>query len=168
MQTLQRQSLYEIRADHWNLIKMIEEADGELTPEIEQQLQLNEKDFQDKAVSYGFVIKSFENTEEIIDKEIKRLQEFKDKAVKRQQMFKAALSEAMQEFGYEKIETPTLRLSFRKSEAVEITNDFAIPKEFIDVKITESFSKTKIKEAIKAGKVVPGAELVERKNLQIR
>lgn len=165
---IQRQSLYQIRLDHYELIKIIEEADGEVTEEILQELQLNEKDFENKAVSYGFVIKAFENTEEIIDKEIKRLVELKNKSAKRQEMFKAILSEAMQQYGYEKIETPTLKLSFRKSEAVEITDEKLLPKDYLIIKTTEQPDKQKIKYYVKLGQVVPGAELVTRKSLQIK
>ncbi|WP_410174656.1 siphovirus Gp157 family protein [Pseudomonas helleri] len=38
----------------------------------------------------------------------------------------------------------------------------------MEQKITYSVSKTKIKEAIKAGKVVSGAALITKQNLQIK
>ena len=168
MDTLQKQSLYSIRQDHYELIQMIEDADGEVTEEILQALQLNETDFQSKAVSYGYVIKGFENTEEIIDKEIDRLRDLKIKAAKRQELFKKILSDAMQEYGIEKIETATLKLSFRKSEAVNITDERLIPDDFLITKTVVDISKTKIKDALKVGIDVPGAELVTRQNLQIK
>lgn len=168
MQTeLQKQSLYTIRQDHYQLIQMIEDADGEVTQEIIQALRLNEQDFESKAISYGFVFKGFEDTEEIIDKEIKRLVDLKLKAQKRQELFKGILSEAMQQYNIEKIETPTLKLSFRKSEAIEIINESLIPDHYKEDIVKVYVSKPMIKEAIKEGKNVPGAELVTRKNLQI-
>lgn len=166
--TLQKQTLYNIRQDHYELIKMIEDADGELTPEIEQALQLNEKDFQDKARSYGFVIKEYENTELIIDNEIQRLKNLMAKSKHRQELFKNILSEAMQERGIENIETPMIKLSFRKSEAVEITDERMIPAEFTTSKTVVDISKIKIKEALKKGGSVQGAQLVTRQNLQIK
>lgn len=169
METLQKRTLYNIRQDHYELLQMIEDAEGELTPEIEVALQLNEESFNDKAVSYGYVIKGFENTEEIIDREIARLQELKDKSVKRQELFKNILSEAMQQFGVVKIETATLKLSFRKSEAVNIVDEKKVPAEFLDFHpATYTVSKSKIKETLKRGIDVKGAELVTRQNLQIK
>jgi hypothetical protein len=180
--------MYHIRAEHLGLLKEIEEADGELTPEMEQALVLTEEEFEDKAVSYGFVVKSFEDVEEILAKEIKRLTDLKAKAGKRAEAFKNRLDEAMRQFGFDKIQTETLTLSYRKSKPVELSEDFEnsflehvsieiVPKvgapkhvakliEYFDVKATPS--KTRIGDALKAGSDVPGAKIVERKNLQIK
>lgn len=185
---LQAKSMYHIRAEHLGLLKEIEEAEGELTPEIEQGLALTEEEFEDKAVSYGFVVKSFEDVEEVLDKEIKRLTELKKKAAKRAETFKARLDEAMKQFGIEKIQTETLTLSYRKSKPVELADDFeekflanvsieikpkeGAPKEisnlieYFDFKT--AVSKTRIGDALKIGATIPGAKVVEKKNLQIK
>jgi hypothetical protein len=169
MNQLLTKSMFQIREDHLTLLTLIEDAEGELTHEIESALQLTEEQFQDKAISYGYVIKGFDNTESIIEDEIERLMVLKQRAAKRKELFKERLASAMLEFGVEKIESPTLKLSFRKSEAVEITDETVIPQECKElIPETWKISKTKIKEAIKAGEEVPGAELVTRKNLQIK
>jgi hypothetical protein len=67
-----------------------------------------------------------------------------------------------------KIEDKTTVISWRKSESVQIVNDNDIPEGFIKVKVERSPDKLAIKEAIKLGSVVPGAELVENLNLQIK
>jgi hypothetical protein len=148
---LQKQSLYNIRIDHLALMQEIQYNDGELTPELEEALQLNEQEFEDKALSYGFVIKTFDDQLEIIDKEFARLDKIREKIDKTKSKVKEVLSEAMQQFGFDKIETPLLKLSFRKSEAVEITNGELIPAEFIKVKTVESIDKIGIKAALKEG-----------------
>jgi hypothetical protein len=185
---LQTKSMYQIRGEHLGLLKLIEEADGELTPEMEQALALTADEFEDKAVSYGFVVKSFEDAEEVIDKEIKRLQELKKKATKRAEKFKDTLDKAMKEFGFEKIQTETLTLSYRKSKPVELAEGFEDsflenvsieikPKEGAPAgiaKLIEYFdlkaaaSKTRIGDALKAGATIEGAKIVEKKNLQIK
>lgn len=164
----QLRPLYQIRAEHLNILQLIEESDGELTPEVESALAITEEEFQSKAVSYGYVIKGFEDTSSVIDAEIERLTNLKYRASRKLELFKQTLSQAMQEFGVEKVETPTLKLSFRKSEAIEITDEGAIPVEYIDEKVTTSISKTRIKEALKEGRAVAGAQLVQRKSLQIK
>jgi hypothetical protein len=168
MQTLINRPLYQIRQDHINLLTLIEENDGELTPELDQALSITKEEFESKALSYGFITKTFDDTTDVIDKEIKRLQELKQKAAKRSELFKQRLAEAMNEFGIEKLDTPTLKLSFRKSESVEIVDEEKIPEDYLVTKQVTTISKTAIKEAIKEGQIVPGAELKQNRNLQIK
>lgn len=184
----QTKSMYQIRGEHLGLLKLIEEADGELTPEIEQQLVLTKEEFESKAISYGYVVKMYEDAEEVLDKEIKRLTALKAKAGKRAENFKNRLDEAMKEFGFEKIQTETLTLSYRKSKPVELVaefeNDF-LSNVTIEVKAKEgapahiaklveyfdlkaAASKTRIGDALKAGAEIKGARFVEKKNLQIK
>lgn len=161
-------SMYQIRVDHLSIMQMIEDADGELTPEIEQALQLTQDEFNEKALSFGLVVKHFDDEAEIINKEILRLSDKLKQAQKRKELFKQRLSEAMQQFGVEKIETPTLKLSFRKSESIEIEDEALVPDDYKESKTVVTTSKTKIKEAIKEGVKVPGASLMTKQNLQIK
>lgn len=65
----------------------------------------------------------------------------------------------------ERFKTAKVAISYRKSEAVEITGDvpdaFLIPQE-------PKIDKAEIKTALKAGKLVEGAKLIERQNIQIK
>lgn len=165
---LQKHSLYQIRIDHLSLLQEIEDNEGELTPEVSQALSLTEEQFQEKAISYGYILKTLDNTTSIIDAEIKRLMKLKERSERNKETFKERLSEAMQQFGVEKINTPTLTLSFRKSESIEISDEDKVPDNFFDQKTIFTISKTRIKEAIKEGKQVPGAELISKQNLQVK
>lgn len=68
-----------------------------------------------------------------------------------------------------KFETAKVALTFRRSEAVEFDNQYlrCVPSEYLKFKEPE-LNKTAVKQAIKAGENVPGCELVERQNLQIK
>lgn len=67
----------------------------------------------------------------------------------------------------EKFKTAKVECSFRKSEAVEILDISKLGSEYL--KYAEpTANKTAIKEAIKAGKEVAGAELTTRYNLLIK
>jgi translation elongation factor EF-G len=166
--TLLRRSIYDIRMDHVRLIQIIEDNDGEVTPEIEGLLQLTGEEFENKALSYALVTKHFEDEETILTKEIERLSSRLRQVVKRKDLFRQVLSSAMQQFGVEKIETATLRLSFRKSQSVEILDETIIPDRYFDNRTITTVSKTRIKEDLKEGKVVPGASLSTIQNLQIK
>lgn len=67
-----------------------------------------------------------------------------------------------------KFETPKVTISFRNSEAVEITDESEIPAEYMREKVQTAPDKTAIKEALKSNFHVPGAILVQNKNIQIK
>jgi len=68
----------------------------------------------------------------------------------------------------EKFDSPRASVSWRKSEAVEIVNEFDIPDQYVAIKQSSVIDKTAIKAAIKNGEVVRGASLVEKQNIQIK
>ena len=66
------------------------------------------------------------------------------------------------------MQTEINELSYRKSEAVVLTDEAVIPDEYKKEKLTVSIDKTEIKKALKAGTEVPGAVIEVRQNLQIK
>ena len=157
-------NLYQIKNEYLTLASQLEQ--GELTPEIEQQLQINEEQLKEKAINYGYVIRSFEYDNDIIDAEIKRLKQLKEQKENAIDKLKSAVSDAMQLYGIEKIDSPTLKLSFRKSESIEVSDN--LDKKYLIEKITMQPDKQAIKKDIKDGKQVEGALLVTNYNIQIK
>lgn len=68
----------------------------------------------------------------------------------------------------EKFKTPKVAISYRTSEAVEILDEDLIPEEFLAIKTEYKPDKKAIKDELKAGGEVEGAELVKRTSLQIK
>ncbi len=159
--------LYAIQQQYMNLLESIEASEGEITPEIDQALQFTQQQMQEAGVNIGLSIKALDYSEEVLDKEIERLTAYRAKIRKSKELLKNRLSTAMQQFGIERISSPIVNLSFRRSEAIEVTDESAIPAAYIEPQ-PPKISKTKIKEAINAGAVVPGAFLVNRQNLIIK
>ena len=62
---------------------------------------------------------------------------------------------------------PNHELTSRKSQAVEIEDEDALPPEWLAVKTISQPDKTAIKEALKAGHLIPGAQLVSRRSWRI-
>jgi hypothetical protein len=62
----------------------------------------------------------------------------------------------------------TFTLSTRKSESVQIADDFNAPAYMRTIPAKLEPDKAAIKDAIKSGKTIPGAELVEKTNLVIK
>lgn len=159
-------NLFNIKQEYLALAHQLSE--GEVTPELEQALIINEAQLQEKATNYGYVIKNFEYEVDAIDNEIKRLKELKERREKAIDRMKQSVTNAMQLYGIEKVESSFLKLSFRKSESVEVINEAQLLPEFTTTKVTTTPNKTAIKEAIKRGEVVEGAVLVTNQNLQIK
>lgn len=157
-------SMYQISTEALNIASALE--DGELSPELELALQINQTELQEKGINYAYVIKDSEETIECIDKEIKRLQEAKKAQTNKVERLKATLVNAMNIYGIEKIESPLIKLSLRKSESVEISE--GLPLEYQMSKTTFVPDKTRIKNAIKSGENIIGATLQTNYNLQIK
>ena len=160
-------SLYVIKEEYLDLISQIEQAEGELTPELENALTINKAELEVKSIAYVEVIKQRESFNARIDEEIRRLQAIKkanDNLVLR---LKNNLLNAVNMFG--NFEAGFLKLSTRKSKSVEVTIDTNdLPKEFKSIKVTEAPDKTAIKKAIESGQEVEGCRIVENINLAIK
>lgn len=64
-------------------------------------------------------------------------------------------------------ESAKVKVSFRKSESVEIEEGTIIPDEYLRFKEPE-VNKTELKKAIKAGLQIHGVRINENKNIQIK
>jgi hypothetical protein len=157
-------NLFNIKQEYLAIAQNL--AEGELTPELEQQLAITEANLQEKAINYGYVIKTFESEVDIIDAEIKRLQALKKTRTSAIDKLKDNISEAMLLFNITEVKAPTFKLSFRKSESIEC--DEVVDQEYCNIKTTITPDKVAIKQAIKEGKEVLGARLIINNNLQIK
>lgn len=159
-------SLYELTSEHRLICDAIEEAGGEITPEIEAMLAINEENFVSKAEGYAEIIAKYtilaENAK-TRKAQCERVQRVAENAVKR---MKERIAQAMEEYNLTKVEVGMHKLSFRTSQAVEITDEAKIPNDYI--KVATSVDKKKLRDDLLAGVVVEGAELKMKKSLQIR
>lgn len=157
-------SLFNITAEAQAIASALEE--GELSPEMETALQINQNELQEKASNYAYLIRTVEYDVSAIDEEIKRLSALKKAKNNVIDRMKESVVNAMSIYGFEKIETPTMKLSIRRSEAVEVYEN--LDSKYIVEKVTYAPDKIRIKNAIKAGEQVNGAKIIENYNLQIK
>ena len=163
-----KKSLYNIEQEYLEIVNQLE--DGELSPELETALAINERELQGKAIAYAYVIKDSEDTISVIDAEIKRLQGLKKTEQNKVTRLKETISNAMNLYGITEIKTETLKLNFRRSEGVICTDSsVTIPEEFATV-VPQSIKPNlnEIKKAIKEGRDVTRFEIEERYSLQIK
>ena len=160
-------ALYQIEQEYLNIVQYIIDAGGEITEEQETALSISKEQLQNKGVCYGFIVKELEGNIDLIDLEIKRLNALKKPLVNSIDRLKNNLSNAMQMFEVTELKTPLLKINFRKSESVEVTDIDLLDADFVKTTITKAADKVAIKEAIKQGENVQGAVLVTNQNLQI-
>lgn len=161
-------NIFKIQSEYQQLVNQLIENGGELTPELELALQINKDNFHSKSENYGYITKQFDGEMDIIDNEIKRLQQAKKTREKAIERLKDTIELAMLTFDIDKIETPLIKISFRKSESVEVENVNELPNEFKVIKLTESADKLKIKDALKSGMFISGCSIKTNRNLQIK
>jgi len=161
-------NIYKIQAEYQLLVNELIDNGGELTPELEISLQINKDNFHSKSENYAYITKQFDGEMDIIDNEIKRLQQAKKSREKTIQRLKDTIELAMLTFDVNKIETPLIKISFRNSESVEVSDVNDLPNEFKTIKLTESADKLKIKDALKSGVFISGCSIKSNRNLQIR
>lgn len=161
-------NIYQISNEYLELSRKLIESEGELTPELEAELAINSEQLEAKSRGYGYVIKKIEDEELIIESEIKRLSALLKSRSTAKTRLKSILLNAMELFSIEKIETPTLKISLRKSTSVDVPDVDLLDEWFKVSKVTISANKVEIKKAIEEGKNVIGATLVTKNNLQIK
>ena len=160
-------TLYNINNDYLELISQVEQAEGVLTPELEQALTINKSELEVKSIAYVEIIKQRESLNERIDNEIKRLQALKKSNDTLVSKLKSNLLQAVNLFG--SYNAGFIKLSTRKSKQVVIDYDVNdLPKQYKVVKVTETADKVAIKKAIESGETVYGCRLVENVNLSIK
>ena len=161
-----KKTLYEITSEALEIYNNLEENGGELTPEIQEQLTINEGQLQSKGIAYLEIIS--QNKSEIdrfvfekkrLDARIKSMQNLVDNLESR-------LLEAVNVFG--DFELGLTTITTRKSESIEVEDINSLPASFKTVKVVETADKVALKKAIKDGEVIAGVTLVENKNLRIK
>ena len=161
-------NIFNIQTEYQLLVNELIENGGELTPELELALQINKDNFHSKSENYAYITKQFDGEIDMIDNEIKRLQQAKKSREKTIQRLKDTIELAMLTFDIDKIETPLIKISFRKSESVEVADVNDLPNEYKVIKVTETADKFKIKDALKSGVFISGCSIKSNRNLQIK
>ena len=165
-------ALWEITQEFLALASMIEEAGGEATDEVMEELAISRENFAHKAEGYAKLILKWESEVDAAAAEIKRIQAIKKTKENSVGRLKETLKAALLVFGQEdskgvkRFETPLVKLSTRKSTSIEITDENALPQEAFVIK--KEVSKTAIKELLEAGAAIEGASVKENISLQIR
>lgn len=160
--------LYELSQGYANLLGLIEEAEDPTL--IHTLLQATEGQIQEKAANIVKFIKSMDADIDIIKAEEKRLTERRKAIENRRNSIKEYIQQQMELMGMDKIKTPTMTIALQNNPpSVNVLDEKLIPASYLTI-IPETYviNKSAIREAIKNGEEVPGAELTQGKSLRVR
>lgn len=118
----------------------------------------------EKVENIACLIKNLKAEAEAIQNEERKLKSRRQACENHADWLKKYLANNLQG---EKFKSARVSISWRKSQAVEVEDVWKLPAEYIRMADPEP-KKTEIKEALKAGIEVPGAELVDNLNMTIR
>ena len=161
-------SLYEIDSEYVAAMVAAEdyaaENGGEISAELYERLDAIEADRAAKIEAVASYILNLRSDADALSAEAKRLKDRANAAARRAEWLEQYLSAHAPAGAY-----GLRQVSYRRSEAVELSGDvLCLPFEYRRTKITDEADKAAIKEAIKSGKVIDGAVLVERKTISIK
>jgi hypothetical protein len=122
-------NIWQISQDLYSIFSEIEENDGELTEELEKQLEITQADFVNKVRDYSAVIRKTEADIKAINDEIKRLQEYKKTKERLIERLNKILIPAIEMFGDTTksggkfVDYGTGKISIRNSTKVELDDN---------------------------------------------
>ena len=161
-------TLYELTKAYSDFAAAVE--NGEIPEEaIADTFDMLEGDLDEKIDNTACAIKNLNVEIKGIDDEIKALMARKKSKENSVAFLKDNITRAMQSSGKDRFETARNKITFRKSERLEIYDE----EKFVEahpefVSYTPKISKADVKGAVKSGVEVSGAQLVEAQNSQIK
>ena len=178
-------SLFDIEQSMYNLLNYgVDDETGEVVQSEEEFNKLYDSiklDINTKLDNTNCLCKMLDGEIDVIDKELERLQKEKKRRENTKEFLQKRVdgfirrqftdddgnlnSDKLLKF---KLDLPHSKISYRKSESVNITDEKNIPKEYMRTKIETTVDKNKVKEAIKKGIKVDGCEIVNNYKLQVK
>lgn len=159
-------SLFEINAQLRELWEgMFDPETGEVNSEVYAATNALEMDRTAKIESIGCWIKNLRSDAEALKAEADNMAKRAAAAEKRAESLSGYLAAVL---AGEKFQTPKVAISWRRSQAVEVLDQNRLPDRFLKETVTVKPDKIALKEALKNGEYIEGAELIERRSISIK
>jgi ABC-type proline/glycine betaine transport system substrate-binding protein len=163
-------SLYQLSSNYLQALDFLTDPEADLPAEvINDTLEALGGELEDKAVNVAKFLRNMEAAAMAIKAAEESMEKRRKALENRVKWMKAYLKENMERTGISKIECPYFKLSIQKNPAaVNILDKTIIPADFKEQIISWKIDKTAIKEALKNGAAVPGAEITNGTRLVIK
>lgn len=158
----------ELETAYQLLLETTDEETGEVNPDAVNLLKECQISFDDKVSSLVEMVARIDSDVEGYKKEEGRLKAHRQSLEKKSEWLKNYIKQNLIESGRNKIETLRAKVSLFNSRAVNVLNLNEIPEGYKVIETNVKVDKKAIAEAIKSGRAVAGAELIENVNLRIK
>lgn len=152
-------SLRSITSQLIDVLREVEENDGELTPELEKVLGDIELASRNKVDAYYYRIKTYEELIPIVDEKLKEYQSAKKRLKSTIDWLKDNLKSRMKSTQSNVAEGNEVRYSLSESTKPFVFDENKLPSEYKIVTTTYKPDLIKIRNALKAGVEIPGVSL---------
>lgn len=130
----------------------------------EEKLHELQMDRHEKLRNIAFVYLNAQSDYKELDEQYKKFKARRDTAKATAEWAKATLE---RELAGQKMKEAEFTVSYRKSESVHILDLDAVPEKYREPQ-PDKITLATVKSALKAGEAVPGTELIEKQNIQIK
>jgi hypothetical protein len=121
----------------------------------------------EKADAVAFAVRKRQAEIDFLKSEEDRIRSRRKAAEVRLIMFKEYLASIFKRLGLQRVKGGKSTMFLRRSSSVEVLDLNQLPSEFVQTKIEYVPRKMQIKDALKDGQTVPGAQITERQSLVI-
>lgn len=156
--------LYELTADFQTIQSMIEEGQEGL----EDTLESIELAIEDKLENIGKVIRNLESEANAFKEEEKRLADKRRSLENEVKNLKQYAEMQLKATGERKVKAGLFTFAIQKNPPSVVINDEKLIPERFYVPVEPKLDKASLKEMLKEGAEIPGAELVQGEGLRIR
>ena len=157
-------TLYELTGKYHELLNLAEDLDPTLFNDTMDSIT---DAIEDKAVGYAKVDKELNKDEKALREEAQRLSERATAIANKRRILKQNLQDSMEETGIENIKTPEFSIWIQNNPvSVKIPDESKLPAYLMKTTIVPD--KARIKQMLKEGKDVPGAELSSSSSVRFR
>lgn len=160
--------LYEITNDYQKLVDLIENSD-EITAEHLKMLGDIEGDAKQKCVNVASYIKNLQELDHGIDKAICEMAERQKKIGNKIESLKEYLKYNMESLNIKEVKSPHFDIKIRENNyALDIVDEFFIPKDYYREKLTVTLNREKIIKDMKNDIVIGGVQFKKTKTVSIK
>ncbi|MGZ5051560.1 MAG: siphovirus Gp157 family protein [Methylobacter sp.] len=167
---MNRLSLYQLSANYLQALDFLTDPETDLPAEaVNDTLEALGGELEDKAINVAKFLRNMETTAEAIRQAEADMVKRRKTLENRVQWLKNYIKDNMEHCGVSDIECPYFKLSVQKNPAaVNILDEDAVPEQFKQQVVGWKIDKAAIRDAIKAGCDVPGAELAAGTRLAVK
>lgn len=157
-------NLYKLTQNYQNVLEIAEQLDAET---LKDTLDSIDEAINDKVENTAYVIKTLEANVDAYASEIKRMQAAKSAMENNAKNLKLYIQESMEKVGLDKVQGNLIKVAIQKNQpSVVVTDEKKLSKYFIEQ--PPQLNKTILKEDLKNGVKVDGAELQSTRSIRIR